>query len=83
MRFARAGTAGSEIPVVLTPESPGQGYDLRPMATDIDGAFLAGNGIAKAAEAVAAGTLPPIDLRGQRLGPPIARPQAIYAIGLN
>lgn len=83
MRLARAGAPGSEIPVVLTAESDGDGYDLRPLTADIDGSFLANNGIARAAEAIAAGTLPELSLDGLRLGPPIARPHAIYAIGLN
>ena len=83
MRFARAGAPGTEIPVVLTAESDRRGYDLRPLTADIDGPFLARNGVARAAEALAAGTLPELSLDSLRLGPPIARPHAIYAIGLN
>ncbi|WP_371574293.1 fumarylacetoacetate hydrolase family protein [Streptomyces sp. NBC_01314] len=83
MRFARVGAAGSEIPVLLTAESSERGYDLRPLTTDIDGSFLASGGMGRAAEAVVEGALPQLELRGQRMGPPIARPHAIYAIGLN
>jgi 2,4-diketo-3-deoxy-L-fuconate hydrolase len=81
MRLMRLGPAGSEIPAVLTAE--GTHLDLRPLTRDIDGAFLAGPGLARARAAVAAGTLPALDATGLRVGPPVARPGAVLCIGMN
>ena len=80
MRFARLGAAGSEIPVAMTPAGT---YDLRGLTADIDAGFLDGGGLARAAEALAQGTLPTFDPTGVRVGPPIARPGKIVCIGLN
>ena len=81
MRLMRLGPAGSEIPAVLTAE--GTHLDLRPLTSDIDGAFLAGPGLDQARAAVAAGTLPALDATGLRVGPPVARPGAVLCIGMN
>lgn len=77
MKFARLGPLGHEIPVVVD----GERYlDLRPVTAEIDGAFLATT------------SLPSIDtsslteLEGAedlRVGAPVARPSAIYCVGLN
>lgn len=80
MKFARVGTAGAEIPVVLTDDAA---YDLRPLTADIDGAFLAADGVKRARDAVAAGTLPAIEVDGVRRGAPVARPGKVVCIGLN
>jgi len=64
-------------------EQEGAFYDLRPLAPDIDGAFLADDGIARAKAALDAGDLPVIDQDGLRVAPPIARPGKIVCIGLN
>ncbi|MGV8883713.1 MAG: fumarylacetoacetate hydrolase family protein [Rhodoglobus sp.] len=80
MTFARIGEPGHEIPVI---QNDGRSYDLRSIAADIDGAFLSGDGIAAARAALAAGTLPELDVTGQRVGAPIARPGKIVCIGLN
>ena len=80
MTFARIGEPGQEIPVI---QNDGRSYDLRSIATDIDGAFLSSDGIAAARAALAAGTLPEVDVTGQRVGAPIARPGKIVCIGLN
>ena len=80
MTFARIGDIGQEIPVI---HNDGRSYDLRPIASDIDGAFLSSDGIAAARAALAAGTLPEVDVTGQRVGAPIARPGKIVCIGLN
>ncbi|MGH3358361.1 MAG: hypothetical protein ACRDO7_06125 [Nocardioidaceae bacterium] len=42
MRLARIGPVGAERPVVL---QDGRAYALDPLTADIDGAFLAGDGI--------------------------------------
>ncbi|RDV43342.1 FAA hydrolase family protein [Leifsonia sp. ku-ls] len=76
----RLGEPGAEIPAV------GDGtttWDLRPLTSDIDGAFLASDGLARAAAAAAAGDLPELETAGLRIGAPIARPQAVLCIGMN
>nr|WP_229674651.1 fumarylacetoacetate hydrolase family protein [Nakamurella endophytica] len=77
----RLGPVGQEVPVVL--DQDGRHLDLRPLTADIDGSFLSTGGLARAADAVAAGTLPGFDGRGLRVGAPIARPQAVVCIGMN
>lgn len=80
MRFARLGPIGSEIPVVW---SGGKAFDLRPVTEDVDGAFLA-NSIAEAKRALGDDLLPVIEkARSLRVGAPIARPSAVYCIGMN
>ena len=81
MRFARVGSIGSEIPVIL-PDGD-HAFDLRSLAPDINSTFFAEDGLARAAQALAARNLAPIELPGRRLGSPIVQPQSIYAIGLN
>lgn len=80
MRFARLGPVGSEIPVVLTERGT---YDLRSIASDIDGSFFASGGIEAARAAVVAGALPLLPTEGLRVGAPIARPGKIVCVGLN
>nr|WP_202884967.1 fumarylacetoacetate hydrolase family protein [Actinopolymorpha cephalotaxi] len=81
----RLGAPGAERPAVRTDD--GRLLDLSPVTNDIDGAFLAGDGIATAREAVASDRLSPIDDPGDgsglRVGPPIARPGAVLCIGQN
>ena len=81
MRFARLGAAGAEIPVVIDAQRT---LDLRPVTADIDGAFLTGDGVERARAAVAEGSLEELaDAASLRVGPPIARPSAVYCIGMN
>ncbi|MDH2412754.1 fumarylacetoacetate hydrolase family protein [Nocardioides sp. CER19] len=80
MRFARLGPLGAERPVLVR---EGTGYDLSAITPDIDGAFLAAGGPARAAAALAAGELPQVDLDGLRVGAPIARPGSVLCIGMN
>ncbi|GAA1446000.1 fumarylacetoacetate hydrolase family protein [Leifsonia poae] len=80
MRFQRLGEPGFEIPVVSDGETS---WDLRPLTADIDGAFLAADGLAAAERAALAGELPVIDSTGMRIGAPIARPSAVICIGMN
>ncbi|WP_194910974.1 fumarylacetoacetate hydrolase family protein [Catenulispora rubra] len=79
MRLMRIGAPGNEIPVV---EHGGAHHDLRPVAADIDGAFWDG-GPDRVRAALAAGSLPLIDIAGRRVAAPIARPGAVICIGLN
>jgi 2-keto-4-pentenoate hydratase/2-oxohepta-3-ene-1,7-dioic acid hydratase in catechol pathway len=78
--FRRLGPAGSEQPVV---ELGGTTFDLTPLTADLDGAFLAADGLGRAREAALAGRLPVVDPTGMRVGAPVARPQAILCIGQN
>ena len=81
MRFARLGAAGAEIPVVIEGQRT---LDLRPVTADIDGTFLAGGGVQRARAAVAEGSLEELaDAASLRIGAPIARPSAVYCIGMN
>ena len=84
MKLMRIGPVGAERPAVLTQE--GRVLDLGPITREIDGAFLAADGIAHAREAVAANTLPEFDhfdRADRRVGAPIARPGKVVCIGLN
>jgi 2-keto-4-pentenoate hydratase/2-oxohepta-3-ene-1,7-dioic acid hydratase in catechol pathway len=81
MAFARLGEPGSEIPVI---QLEGVSYDLRSITTDIDGAFLESDGLARASAAAADGSLSVLaDAGSLRVGAPIARPTKIVCIGLN
>lgn len=80
MRFARLGEPGEERPVVV---EDGRYLDLTPLTDDITGAFLAGDGADRARAAVDAGELTPLDGEGLRVGAPIARPSAVYCVGMN
>lgn len=81
MRFARLGPVGEEIPVVWSDE---RAFDLRPVTPDVDGRFLAADPVAATERALAAGELPEIpDAATLRVGAPIARPSAVYCIGMN
>src|SRR5690349_4768951 len=78
----RLGPAGAERPALATDD--GTVYDLSPLTADIDGAFLASDGTARAAEAAGAGRLPVLDgADGLRIGAPVARPGAVVCIGQN
>ena len=81
MHLMRLGEAGGEQPVARAGD--GQLYDLSGLTGDIDGAFLAADGIARVTEALAAGTLPLLDGTGLRIGSPVARPTKVVCIGLN
>ena len=81
MPFGRLGEPGQEIPVLRTDSGV---FDLRPLTTDIDAAFLASDGLTRARDAAAAGTLPLLEGADTlRVASPIARPGKIVCIGLN
>lgn len=77
----RLGPLGSETPAI---EVDGVVYDLTALTADIDGAFLAADGISRARTAAREGALPVLpDAAERRVGAPIARPQAVLCIGQN
>ncbi|AZI56987.1 FAA hydrolase family protein [Nakamurella antarctica] len=80
MKLGRVGELGAERPIA---EVEGVNYDLSSVCTDIDGEFFAANGIDAVRTAITAGTLPTIDVAGLRVGAPVARPHALWCIGMN
>lgn len=81
MRFARLGPVDGEVPVVLAGDIA---YDLRSITADIDGAFLAGDGVDRVRAALESNALPVLDGADElRIGAPIARPSAVVCIGMN
>ncbi|SCL25041.1 2-keto-4-pentenoate hydratase/2-oxohepta-3-ene-1,7-dioic acid hydratase (catechol pathway) [Micromonospora pallida] len=77
MRFMRIGPVGAERPVLV---DGGEHFDLTGVTADIDAAFLADDPVGRVR---AAGPLPGIDVAGQRVGAPVARPGAVLCIGQN
>jgi 2-keto-4-pentenoate hydratase/2-oxohepta-3-ene-1,7-dioic acid hydratase in catechol pathway len=81
MKFARFGTVGHEVPVVI---DGGVTYDLASLTRDLTGDFWAADGVAKTREALAVGSLPPVmEAAERRIGSPVPRPNKIVCIGLN
>jgi len=79
MHFGRIGDVGEEIPVALIDDRV---YDLTPITRDIDGTFLAGDPVADVTARL--GELKEIpDAASRRIGAPVARPGAVYCIGMN
>ncbi|MCD2499529.1 MULTISPECIES: fumarylacetoacetate hydrolase family protein [Microbacterium] len=82
MQLMRLGTAGAERPFVRDDE--GVLRSLAPLTGEIDGAFLAADGIARTRAALAAGELPAQpEAERLRVGAPIARPMAVVCVGMN
>jgi 2-keto-4-pentenoate hydratase/2-oxohepta-3-ene-1,7-dioic acid hydratase in catechol pathway len=81
VELLRLGAVGEERPYVRATD--GTVHDLTPLTADIDGAFLAADGIARTRAALEAGELPAVDVEGLRVGAPIARPGAVVCIGMN
>lgn len=80
MRFLRVGEFGGERPVVQDGEHT---YDLSAVTDDVDGGFLAGDGVRRVRDALAGHALPRVDISGLRIGAPVARPGAVLCIGQN
>ena len=86
MRFLRVGPFGAERPALLSAHDETTAYDLSGLIGDIDGAFLArllDEGTDGIEALLEQGELPVLDLAGQRLGAPVARPPKVVCIGLN
>jgi 2-keto-4-pentenoate hydratase/2-oxohepta-3-ene-1,7-dioic acid hydratase in catechol pathway len=81
MRFLRIGEPGRERPAVQGDSDAV--FDITPITDDVNGDFLAGDGIQRVRDAVAVGRLPELDISGLRVGPPLARPGAVVCIGQN
>lgn len=76
----RVGPTGAERPVV---QHNDQWYGIESISTDISAEFWERDGVGRTASALAAGDLPAVDVRGLRIGPPLARPTLIVCIGMN
>jgi len=85
LKFARLGTAGNEQPAVIAQDANGveKYFSLTALTQDIDGGFLASDGIERTRAALENGELAEISVEGLRIGAPVARPGAVVAIGLN
>ncbi|MFJ8791747.1 fumarylacetoacetate hydrolase family protein [Streptomyces sp. NPDC102462] len=81
MKMMRIGPPGAERPVALLPD--GRHLDMSSLTDDIDGTFLGDGGPDRLRAAISADALPETDVRGQRVGPPIARPGVVLCIGMN
>jgi 2-keto-4-pentenoate hydratase/2-oxohepta-3-ene-1,7-dioic acid hydratase in catechol pathway len=80
MKFARVGAPGAERPVVVDGDTA---YSLDPITADVDSAFWESDGVARVADALAAGSLAEVNLDGLRYGAPITRPSSVFCIGMN
>jgi len=85
MKLIRYGALGAEKPAVLDTDENGVevAHDLTALTNDVTGDFLANGGIETVRQALREGTLPVVDVSGERVGAPIARPSAIICIGMN
>jgi 2-keto-4-pentenoate hydratase/2-oxohepta-3-ene-1,7-dioic acid hydratase in catechol pathway len=81
VELLRLGAVGEERPYVRAAD--GTVHDLTPLTADIDGAFLAADGIARTRAALEAGELPVAETDGLRVGAPVASPGAVVCIGQN
>ena len=80
MRLLRVGPAGHERPAAL--DRADRLLDLSGVVSEIDGGWLAGDGIDAARAAIESGELAELD-PSIRIGPPVARPGKVVCIGLN
>ncbi len=79
MRLLRVGPPGHERPVLL--DDHGDHLDLSAVIDDIDASFWLSGGLSRVRAALP--SLPRIDITGQRIGAPIARPGSLLCIGVN
>jgi 2-keto-4-pentenoate hydratase/2-oxohepta-3-ene-1,7-dioic acid hydratase in catechol pathway len=81
MKLMRIGPVGAERPVLA---GVGDRYfGLTAVTADIDGAFFASGGVDRVRAAHSAGRLTSVDITGERIGAPLARPGAVLCIGMN
>jgi 2-keto-4-pentenoate hydratase/2-oxohepta-3-ene-1,7-dioic acid hydratase in catechol pathway len=77
LKLMRVGPVGEEKPVLY---AGGRHFDLSSVTADLDPAFFASDGLRRVGGATG---LPEIDIAGQRIGAPIARPGVILCVGQN
>jgi 2,4-didehydro-3-deoxy-L-rhamnonate hydrolase len=81
MELFRYGPVDGERPAVR--DESGATFGAGDVTADFDGAFFASDGVERLRAALAEGALPAVDVEGERVGPPIARPMAVICIGMN
>lgn len=83
MKLMRIGDSGAEKPAIMLDD--GRVADISGFVSEIDGAWLASGGPDALRAKLAGGTgdFPIVDISNTRIGPPMARPAHILAIGLN
>jgi 2,4-didehydro-3-deoxy-L-rhamnonate hydrolase len=81
IQLMHLGPSGQERPVFQDIDE--ELFDLTPLTDEIDGKFLAADGIARALDAATSGLLPHLDATGLRVGPPVLQPAAVICIGMN
>lgn len=81
MRLIRFGASGAEKPGIVVDD--GKIKDCSSHVSDYDHAFFSGGGIDKLRLLAAKPDSLPDAPRGVRIGPPVARPRNVFAIGLN
>jgi 2,4-diketo-3-deoxy-L-fuconate hydrolase len=85
LKFARVGPLGEELPVVIATgkDAVEQWFSLEALTSEIDGDFLAADGVGRARAALESGSLPAVSPEGLRIGSPLARPGSVVCIGMN
>ena len=81
MKLLRVGPVGEERPAAMLAD--GSLVDLSPVTADLDGAFLAADGLRRVQAALDRGDLEALPAGGVRIGAPVARPGKVVCIGLN
>jgi 2-keto-4-pentenoate hydratase/2-oxohepta-3-ene-1,7-dioic acid hydratase in catechol pathway len=81
VKLLRYGPFGAERPAVL--DADGRIVDVSDIVADFDQGFFASGGIDRLRSALDGEARPGVDLDGQRLGAPIAKPYNVLCIGLN
>jgi 2,4-diketo-3-deoxy-L-fuconate hydrolase len=81
MKLVRFGDRGAEKPGLVGPE--GRIKDCSAQVADFDHGFFAGGGLEGLRGLAAEPAALPDAPAGVRLGPPVARPRNVFAIGLN
>src|SRR6185503_20925663 len=79
MRLMRLGRRGHEKPAVWASEN--DAIDVSSVVADFDPPFFAGDGMERLRAAIAKGNLSSIKLESVRIGPPVARPGKLVAVG--
>jgi 2,4-didehydro-3-deoxy-L-rhamnonate hydrolase len=80
MKFGRIGDRDHEVPVLIVED---RYFDIRAIVPELDGRAFESGALELAKAAYDKGELNEVALDGQRIGSPIARPGAIYCIGMN
>jgi len=80
MKLMRIGAIGAERPVLLHND---RYLDLSSVAPDINAQFWVDGGLERVRTALVNDALPSLDVAGQRIGAPIAKPGVVVCIGMN